>query len=90
MPNQYRYEEQPLGKKIAERLILTIFAGAPKIKREYIVKGVIEYHKSQGGLPPNSSVEVFISEALASLRNMGYAEQLGSGYWRVLPIYDSE
>ena len=71
MPNQYRYEEQPLGKKIAERLILTIFAGVPKIRRVHILNGVIEYHKSQGGLHPNSRLGVVISEALANLRDSG-------------------
>ena len=85
MQNRYKYLGEPLTPRKAEPLILTLFAGTPKIKRKYIRAGVTEFHKSQGGLEPDAA---FIATALASLRDKGFAEQLGDGYWRILSIYD--
>ncbi len=88
MQNWYKYNGEPLTPRIAESLILTLFAGTPKIRKLYIVKGVIEFHKSQGGLDPNGPLDQYIAHALTKLSESGYAIQLGGGYWSILPIYD--
>lgn len=88
MPNRYKYKGEPLITSIAEKLILTLFAGVPSLKREYIEGGITEFHKSQGGLEnPN----FLIVTAMANLERKVFAEraeQLGKGYWSILPIYD--
>ena len=85
--NRYKYQGEPLTISKVEQLILTLFAGMPAIKREYIIDGVIEFHKSQGGLEPSSTAYPF-PPALTKLKEKGFAEQLGGGYWRILSIYD--
>ena len=85
--NRYKYQGEPLTTSKVEQLILTLFAGVPAIKREYIIDGVIEFHKSQGGLEPSPNAYPF-PPALAKLKEKGFAEQLGGGYWRILSIYD--
>ena len=86
---QYKFQGQPLNLNIAATLTLFLFAGTPTIKAANIKKGVIEYHKSQGGLEPNGPDSAITANALAKLKELGYAERPQHGYWRILPIYDS-
>lgn len=88
MLNYYRYRGQPLTPKITESLILTLFPRAPKIKKEYIVKGVLQFHKSQDGLDPNGPIDQYIAHALENLSKKGYAENIEHSYWSILSIYD--
>ena len=83
---RYKYQGARQTVAIVEQLILTLFAGTPEIKREYILKGVLEFHKSQGGLVCTASP--YITTALRKLEKKGFAEQLRHGYWRILSIYD--
>ena len=83
--------KENLSIRIAERLILKLFAGVSNIKKEYITKGVIEYHKSQGGSDEQKTDPTHIAcQALGKLKCYGYAENIRYGYWNILVIYDND
>ena len=46
MQNGYKYRDKTLTPKRAEQLILTLFGGTPRIKKEYITAGIFQFHKS--------------------------------------------
>ena len=91
MRNYYKYQGKPLSIRIAERLILKLFAGVSNIKKASITEGVIEYHKSQGGSDEQKTDPTHIaSQALVKLKCYGYAENIRHGYWNILVIYDND
>ena len=88
MKNRYKYKGQYQTKEIVQELILTLFAGTPKIKREYVRKAVLEFHRSQGGLLKNADTTPYTTTALRELERKGFAKQLKPRYWSILSIYD--
>ena len=76
MNNQYEYVEKPLTPRIAQHLILELFAGQTVQKQE-MMRIVEETHQERGGLPSQAQRNNPVTLALYNMRQEGQATKLG-------------
>ncbi|RDU37300.1 hypothetical protein DRW41_05455 [Neobacillus piezotolerans] len=80
---EYKYNKIPLTPAIIEDLIIALLNGKT-IKRDEIVKTVLEYHKNNGGLLPSSKdFPRSVKKALANLSKKGWVSNKSYGFWEV-------
>ncbi len=77
MNNQYEYAEKPLTPKIAQHLIIELFAGRTVQKQE-IMSAVDETHREGGGLPSRAQFNHPVTLALYNMRREGRASNPSS------------
>ena len=75
MNNQYEYVEKPLTQRIAQHLILELFAGQTVQKQE-MMRIVEETHQERGGLPSQAQRNNPVTLALYNMRQEGQATKL--------------
>ena len=75
---------QHLTLRIAQELIVELFAGATVQKQE-IVRAVDEAHTERGGQPPTAGTDRPVTHALARMKQLGLAENLERGIWVIKP-----
>ena len=75
MNNQYEYVEKPLTPRIAQHLILELFAGQTVQKQE-MMRIVEETHQKRGGLPSQAQRNNPVTLALYNMRQEGQATKL--------------
>ena len=81
MNNQYEYVEKSLTPKIAQHLILELFAGQTVQKQE-IMRIVDETHHERGGLPVRAKFPP-VTMALTNMKREGLVENPSQGYWLI-------
>ena len=81
MNNQYEYVEKSLTPKIAQHLILELFAGQTVQKQE-IMRIVDETHHERGGLPARAKFPP-VTMALTNMKREGLVENPSQGYWLI-------
>ena len=82
MNNQYEYIKKPLTPKIAQHLIIELFAGQTAQKQE-IIETVDKTHREGGGHPADSIYHP-VTLALTAMKRSGLARNPRLGFWRVL------
>ena len=90
MKNNYEYKDIPLTPSVAKDLIYEIFSGRSSVSRKKIIDDVVERHEKQGGSPATGNVTNVIKKALSALKKEGLAENVSSGYWKILKKADSD
>ena len=83
MSNQYEYAEKSLTPRIAQHLIIELFAGQAVQKQE-IMRIVDETHRERGGLPPRAKFNNPVTLALYNMRREGLVENPSQGYCFIL------
>lgn len=79
--SSYRYAGLPLTPLMAQELILELFTGQTLHKQE--MTDIVEAtHAERGGNPPRSKQNP-ITRALTLLKEMGHAENVMIGVWRI-------
>ena len=73
MNDQYEYAEESLTPRIAQHLIIELFAGQTVQKQE-IMRIVDETHRERGGLPPRAQFNNPVTLALYNMRREGLVE----------------
>ena len=95
MKNNDKYQKIPLTPRIAEKVIIELFAGKGPVSGKDIIRKVTTHYTSHGGLAPKDDPMSLCKEALDSLKESGRAENLHGGYWaknlhggywKILPI----
>jgi len=81
MNNQYEYVEKSLTPKIAQHLILELFAGQTVQKQE-IMRIVDETHHERGGLPARAKFPP-VPMALTNMKRERLVENPSQGYWLI-------
>ena len=81
MNNQYEYVEKSLTPKIAQHLILELFAGQTVQKQE-IMRIVDETHHERGGLPARAKFPP-VTMALTNMKREELVENPSQGYWLI-------
>ena len=76
MNNQYEYVEKPLTPRIAQHLILELFAGQT-VQKQKMMRIVEETHRERGGLPSQAQRNNPVTLALYNMRQEGQATKLG-------------
>ena len=82
MNNQYEYAEKPLTPKIAQHLIIELFAGRTVQKQE-IMSAVDETHREGGGLPSRAQFNHPVTLALYNMRREGRASNPSRSNWLI-------
>lgn len=82
MSNQYEYVEKPLTPRVAQSLIIELFAGQTLQKQE-MMRVVDETHQERGGLPSRARFHHPVTLALCNMKREGKAENPnpGDGNW---------
>ena len=83
MNNQYEYTEKSLTPRIAQHLIIELFAGQ-SVQKQEIMRIVDETHRERGGLPPRAKFNNPVPLALYNMRREGLVENPSQGYFFVL------
>lgn len=85
MNNQYEYVEKPLTPRIAQHLILELFAGQTVQKQE-MMRIVEETHQERDGLRSQAQRNNPVTLALYNMRQEGQATKLGeNNNWLISP-----
>ena len=86
--NDYKYAGMPITRIVAEPLILELYSDVKSyVRREDIVRDVLETHLKRGGLEATTSTKDFsgrvIGKALSNLQKKGLAlnRDKSVGYW---------
>ena len=82
MSDQYEYAEKSLTPRIAQHLIIELFAGQAVQKQE-IMHIVDETHRERGGHPARSSHHP-VTRALSAMKKSGLAANPRLGFWSIL------
>lgn len=80
MNDQYEYAEKPLTPKIAQYLILELFAGQTVQKQE-MMNVVDETHRERGGLPSRARFHHPVTLALSNMKRSGLVDNPSQGIW---------
>lgn len=83
MNDQYEYAGKSLTPRIAQYLIIELFAGETDQKQE-IMRIVDETHRERGGLPPRAKFNNPVTLALYNMRREGLVENPSQGYCLIL------
>lgn len=83
MNDQYEYAEKSLTPRIAQHLIIELFAGQTVQKQE-IMRIIDETHRERGGLPPRAKFNDPITLALYNMSREGLVEKPNHGYYLIL------
>lgn len=82
MNNQYEHAEKSLTPKIAQHLIIELFAGRTVQKQE-IMSAVDETHREGGGLPSRAQFNHPVTLALYNMRREGRASNPSRSNWLI-------
>lgn len=80
---EYEYGNLPLTPAIIEELTVKLFNGK-MVKRDEIIRTVLEYHKTNGGLDPEAKdFSRSVKTALASMSKKGWSTNKSYGFWEI-------
>lgn len=79
----YKFKNLPLTPSMIEDLIITLLDGKT-LKRDSIVKIILDFHISNGGLNPEANdISRSVKKALSNLQEKGYASNKAYGHWEI-------
>ena len=79
----YPYNGVPIRAGEAKELILLLYEDKGPFQRQDIVKTVLDYHLSNGGLQPIANHTNLIKRALWNAQREGRAKSIIRGYWEI-------
>jgi hypothetical protein len=80
---EYKFQGVPITPVIIEYIILLLFNGK-QLKREKIVKEVLDFHIDRGGEGPIAQdFPRSVKKALSLLQSSGRATNISQGYWKI-------
>jgi hypothetical protein len=81
--DNYKYKGLPITPSIIEELIVLLL-NSQILKREDIVNKILDYHISNGGLPPEAQdFPRSVKKALSNLQEKGDANNRSYGFWEI-------
>ena len=84
MIESYKYYGLPITPSIIEYWILRLFKGQT-LKRDLIVKAVLDSHISNGGLNPDAQdFSRSVKKALSKLQTNNFARNKSYGFWEII------
>ena len=89
MNNQYEYAERSLTPRIAQHLIVELFAGQT-VQKQKIISDVEETHLERSGLPSRAKFNNPVTLALYNMRREGLVENPSQGYCLILSTTQEE
>ena len=79
----YKYSGLPITPAIIELLIIDLINGHT-LKRDEIVKKILDYHLSNGGLKPEAAnFSLSVKKALSNMHRKGFANNRSYGFWEI-------
>ncbi|MGA2553425.1 MAG: hypothetical protein ABSF20_01410 [Smithella sp.] len=79
----YKFKNLPIAPIIIETIIIELFNGKT-IKRDEIINRTLDYHITNGGLPPDAQdFSRSVKKALSNMSKKGWALNRSYGYWEI-------